>query len=230
MAQGMEKKKEGNMIEEKDMTPDSFRFFRTFYEAATMVGDDSTRLRFYDALNEYVFLGNQPSFFGDTSAEGRMLNMAWLLVKPVVDKSIGNSIGGRNSGGERPNMIGNTNAQKQHDFNSQSIVNQHQNNRDKDKDKDKEKDKEIEESTKKNRTEFVPPSIDEVREYVNSSGYAINAEAFVSHYEAVGWMVGKNKMKNWQAAVRSWASREKQQNPQPQPRKTKVVKNLDDEL
>lgn len=206
---------------EKQM-PDSFRYFRTFFEAAAMLEDDA-RLKFYDAMNEYVFVGTQPSFLGDTSAEGKMLKMAWLLVNPVIDKSIRNSNGGRNSGGERPSMEGNDNARKQHENNSYSTPIQLQNNRDKDKDKDKE------ESIKKNRTAFESPSIDEVREYADNSGYAINAEAFVSYYESVGWMVGKNKMKNWQAAVRNWASREKQPNPQPQQRKTKVV-NLDDVL
>ena len=42
--------------------------------------------------------------------------------------------------------------------------------------KNKEEIEDEEESVKKNRTAFVPPSIDEVREYADSSGYAINAE------------------------------------------------------
>ena len=65
--------------------------------------------------------------------------MAWLLVNPVIDKSIRNSNGGRNSGGERPSMEGNDNARKQHENNSYSTPIQLQNNRDKDKDKDKDK-------------------------------------------------------------------------------------------
>lgn len=36
----------------------------------------------------------------------------------------------------------------------------------------------------------------------------MSAEAFFNHYEANGWMVGRNKMKNWKAAVAQWNARE----------------------
>lgn len=56
---------------------------------------------------------------------------------------------------------------------------------------------------------FTPPSLTEVKEYVNEKGYQIDAEAFIDFYESKGWMVGKNKMKDWRAAVRNWARRDK---------------------
>lgn len=60
------------------------------------------------------------------------------------------------------------------------------------------------------RTRFVPPSCDEVREYCLEQGYTcVKPERFVDYYTANGWMVGKNKMKDWKAAVRGWESREK---------------------
>ena len=56
---------------------------------------------------------------------------------------------------------------------------------------------------------FVPPTVQEVAGYCQEKGYAVDAERFVSYYEAIGWKVGRNPMKSWQAAVRTWASKEK---------------------
>lgn len=54
---------------------------------------------------------------------------------------------------------------------------------------------------------FTPPSADAVADYVREHGYHVNAERFVAFYEQKGWMVGKNRMKDWKAAVRSWETR-----------------------
>ena len=56
---------------------------------------------------------------------------------------------------------------------------------------------------------FTPPTISEVSAYCKDKGYSINAERFVDFYQSKGWMVGKTKMKDWKAAVRGWASRDK---------------------
>ena len=36
-------------------------------------------------------------------------------------------------------------------------------------------------------------------------GYSIRASKFIDYYTSNGWKVGKNPMKDWKAAVRSWA-------------------------
>lgn len=59
---------------------------------------------------------------------------------------------------------------------------------------------------KKKREVFIPPSVEEVYQYCRENNYSINPERFVNHYEANGWMAGKNKMKDWRAAVRLWQS------------------------
>jgi len=51
---------------------------------------------------------------------------------------------------------------------------------------------------------FAPPTIEEVKDYCKERNNKVNPEKFISHYEANGWMVGKNKMKDWRAAVRTW--------------------------
>ena len=54
---------------------------------------------------------------------------------------------------------------------------------------------------------FTPPTVDDVAAYVREKGYHVNAERFVSFYQQKGWMVGKNRMKDWKAAVRNWETR-----------------------
>ena len=56
---------------------------------------------------------------------------------------------------------------------------------------------------------FIPPTIDEVRGYCQENGYDIDSEQFVNFYESKGWMIGKSPMKDWEAAVRTWAARPK---------------------
>ncbi|QTU84932.1 DUF4373 domain-containing protein [Xiamenia xianingshaonis] len=55
------------------------------------------------------------------------------------------------------------------------------------------------------RPRFTPPTVEEVAAYAAERGYAIDAERFVNFYESKGWMVGKNKMAKWKAAVANWA-------------------------
>lgn len=60
------------------------------------------------------------------------------------------------------------------------------------------------------RKQFAPPSVDDVRTYCQENGYQIDPAYFVDYYTANNWMVGKNKMKDWKAAVRNWNRREQE--------------------
>lgn len=51
---------------------------------------------------------------------------------------------------------------------------------------------------------FKPPTVTEVREYVTERDSGVDPEAFVDFYQSKDWMVGKNRMKDWKAAVRTW--------------------------
>lgn len=50
----------------------------------------------------------------------------------------------------------------------------------------------------------IPPTLDMVKDYCKERDNSIDAEKFFDFYESKGWLVGKNKMKDWQAAVRTW--------------------------
>ena len=65
-------------------------------------------------------------------------------------------------------------------------------------------------NSKTTRTNFQPPTAEQVAEYFleripfASSEDALNfADVFISHYTNTGWKYGKNKMKDWKAAMRS---------------------------
>ena len=56
---------------------------------------------------------------------------------------------------------------------------------------------------------FLPPSAEEVGAYCVERKNNIDPQEFVDYYEAKGWMIGKNKMKDWKAAVRTWENKRK---------------------
>ena len=51
---------------------------------------------------------------------------------------------------------------------------------------------------------FIPPSLEEVKAYCQERGNNVDPQRFVDYYTANGWLVGKNKMKDWKACVRTW--------------------------
>ena len=55
---------------------------------------------------------------------------------------------------------------------------------------------------------FSPPDIQDVKAYCIERKNNVDPERFIDFYEAKGWMVGKNKMKDWRAAVRNWERNE----------------------
>ena len=78
---------------------------------------------------------------------------------------------------------------------------------DKDKDKDKDKDESISRAKR-----FTPPTLDDVSAYIRERGSNVDAQRFLDFYTAKGWMIGKNRMKDWKAAVRTWEKRDSEQN------------------
>ena len=59
-------------------------------------------------------------------------------------------------------------------------------------------------STTTKRKRFEKPTLSEIKAYCIERGNKVDAQHFFDYYESNGWKVGKNSMKNWQAAVRTW--------------------------
>lgn len=66
------------------------------------------------------------------------------------------------------------------------------------------KDKKVKNNINNNN---IPPTIEEVRAYCLKRENRVNPEQFIDYYASKGWFIGKNKMKDWKAAVRTWERR-----------------------
>ena len=86
--------------------------------------------------------------------------------------------------------------------------------KEKEKTKEKEKEKESKEKVASGdapSSRFVPPTVEEVRAYCLERQNGIDPQAFVDFYASKNWMVGKTKMSDWKASVRTWEQRRKQE-------------------
>ena len=54
---------------------------------------------------------------------------------------------------------------------------------------------------------FIPPELSEVSAYCQERKNNVDPQTWIDFYTAKGWMIGKNKMKDWKAAVRTWEQR-----------------------
>lgn len=55
-----------------------------------------------------------------------------------------------------------------------------------------------------NNNNIIPPAREDVERYCRERGNHVDVDRFMSHYESNGWKVGRNAMKDWKAAVRTW--------------------------
>jgi hypothetical protein len=60
------------------------------------------------------------------------------------------------------------------------------------------------ETPKSKAKRFTPPTLEEVTAYCIERNNSIDAQHFIDYYTSNGWLVGKNKMKDWKAAIRTW--------------------------
>ncbi len=73
------------------------------------------------------------------------------------------------------------------------------------------------------RKRFIPPTLEEVQAYCIERNNNVDPQRFIDYYTSNGWQVGKNKMKDWKAAVRTW-----ERNGYSKPKSSKAAEELDD--
>lgn len=94
---------------------------------------------------------------------------------------------------------------------------------------EKEIEKEIEiEREKKEKKEapprrFTKPTLSEIEDFINENNYIVNAAKFFDYYESNGWKVGRNSMKDWKAAVRSWEAKEQERLREKEPKERRLA-------
>ena len=156
---------------------DSVLFYRSFYDALKNIPPDE-RLKVYDAIMEYGMYDRDPDLDGVSLA-------IFLLAKPQIDAN-----NKRYEKAKKKRTASETEANSKQDSSECEA---------KEKEKEKEKVK-----VKDNNKIFKPPTVDDVRAYCTERGNNVDPRSFVDFYESKGWMIGKNKMKDWKAAVRTW--------------------------
>ena len=79
------------------------------------------------------------------------------------------------------------------------------------------------ETPKSKAKRFTPPTLEEVQSYCIERNNNVDPQHFIDYYTSNGWQVGKNKMKDWKAAVRTW-----ERNGYSKPKSSKAAEELDD--
>ena len=194
---------------------DSVIFYRSFYEAVKELPPEEFK-KSVSVIMEYGLNDLEP----ETSGIERTI---YLLSKPQIDannKRYKNGTkGGRPITEQKPNH--NQTETKAEPNHNQTITKPKPNHNQtitkaepkekvnvKDNDKVNVKVKDIESVC----TRFVPPTHQDVSDYCQEKGYTnVDIERFIDFYESKGWMVGKNKMKDWKAAVRNWNRSQRQE-------------------
>lgn len=69
--------------------------------------------------------------------------------------------------------------------------------------------------TGRGRAKFKKPTIADVTAYCQERGNTIDPQSFIDHYEANGWVCGKNRtpMRDWKAAIRTWEAKRREDQP-----------------
>ena len=176
------------------MKRESFVFYRSFFEAIEKLKKND-KLTVYSHLCRYA-LGEEVGELD--GVPGAIFD----LIKPQVDANFQRYENG--SKGGRPKTKQNQtepNETKQNQTEPNRAM-----NKEEDYDKEKEDDKENKEKVKRESRRFTPPAREEVAAYIAEKGYRVDPDRWMAYYESNGWKVGKNPMKDWKAAVRTWAT------------------------
>lgn len=197
-----------------------FTFFESYYEAIAEL-EPEDQLAVYDAITRYSLYGFEPELSGVAKA-------IFAMAKPTIDRCQMRKEAGSHGGRKRAmnagqNVASASNASddsaskvqansKQTSSKTQASCKQTLSDRDRDRDRENISPplNTCPPLTGENRSDtdrakrFKKPTVDEVRAYCDERRNGIDAQAFCDFYEAKGWRIGKEPMKDWKASVRTW--------------------------
>lgn len=202
---------------------EQFTFYRSYFDAIRRLKKAADRAAIYDAIADYALYGNATEL---SDAAGAIFD----LIRPTLDAAKRKSDGaksktsGKDTGESPEKDMQDTDkipARSAQDIDkipaicAQGEIEDARNEKEKEKEKEYEKESYIKEtlsieSVKKSAPRFTPPTMEEVAAYCSERGNSVDAERFCSFYQSNGWKVGKNPMKDWKAAVRTWEKRDAQ--------------------
>ena len=181
---------------------EGFTFYRSFRDAINCLEDSGAKLEIYQAISDFALDNKEP----DVETFSKMGKLCWIALRPNLNSDRQRYKNGCKGGAPvgNQNALKTTEKQPKNNLKTSNVnVNDNVDVNVNDK------------RERKSVARFTPPTLEEVKQYITENGYKlVDADSFYNHYEAIGWKVGKNPMKDWKACVRGWQSREKKQTPQ----------------
>ena len=181
------------------------KIFTDFLEIAQGLSD-STLARLFRAMLRYALDGTELPLKGK---EG----VLWTVARQHIDReqeAYADMVEARREAGRRSGMV-------RREQNEQKRTKANKTNQDKDKEKEKGKDKDKD----KDSLSFGgaaapverehPPTLEEVIAFSQEAGLDTDVQYFYHYYEANGWRIGKQPIRNWKAALRAWARKKPSQ-------------------
>lgn len=160
---------------------------------------------YYTALIEFLYYGVEPDL------KGAALSVM-TAIRPSLEESRTRIANGRKGG--RPKKSQTPESEKANSPKSEKLnaENEESQPTEFEKTKGKSKGKSINSSNEELNGRFKRPTQDEVARYASGIGHpSFDAQKFMDYYNANGWKVGRNPMKDWQATVRNWIRRDEPQ-------------------
>lgn len=174
------------------MERNSCIFYKSFYDSIKEL-DPKDQVKIYNAIFKYQFDNELVDLKG-------VCKSIFTLIIPQLEANNKRYENGTKGGRPKTKTKPNEN-QKETKVKPNENVNENDNVNNNDN---------IKENIIKEKN-FKKPSFEEVEEYCKERNNDIDAQRFIDFYESKGWMVGKNKMKDWKACIRTWENKYKQQ-------------------
>ena len=218
---------------------DSFVFYASFYKALKFLSE-TEKSETIDAICEFA-LNDTPINFGRLSEKSQMV---MTLIEPQLGANIKRREDGQKGGrppkettsesnqnhsepeqkpmvieSEKPMVIEDKNhrllktettgcVEKKPNVNVNGNVNGNENDNENDNEN-------VKHNARGRANVFCKPTLAEVSAYCKERGNNVNAENFIDFYESKNWFVGKNKMTDWEASVRTWEKSSPQKRDKP---------------
>lgn len=174
---------------------DKFMFFDNFKETADRLPDD-LRLKFYDAMTDYVFKGAE--------SDDAIISALITAIKPSLDKE--DKRGGNHNplGQNQYSEVKKEVKEVKSGQSGQSFLETETETRNRNKKLLTPENNKLFSSPKGETKKFVKPTLEEIKTYCLERKNNVDPEKWLDYYESNGWKVGRNSMKDWRAAVRTW--------------------------
>lgn len=202
---------------------ESFVFYASYHEAIQCLPED-IQLEAYKSICEYAITGIEPE--GCNPIVRAIFKMAKPTVKSSLARRENGKLGGAPKGNqnarkttkveEENNLKNNQNnhrlISKQPNVNVNVNVNEDVNvDENVNSEKESEKEKVADATNTQKQKVFKKPSLEEIKSFCDENNLSLNVQDFFDYYTSNGWMVGKNHMKDWKAALRRWCRNSKGQ-------------------